>query len=290
MSTPSRDNSASGSPPPRRRAGIGPHARPDAQRASALTDTHVRTLIHELSSLLDGSLRYLRLAQQDLSAIPLGEMHSDDARRHLEAADHAMAHMAELMRSVSDPFDALADTESVTTMGLIERPRPVVDAIRHAVEVLRPLADERNISIDVEIGEKLNHAPPAPVYSIVSNALRNSIEAIAVCGHASGGGRIEVHADAEGPVAGMYDIRIDILDDGDGPDPAAVRRAFDPGFTTKNGGSGLGLALARDIVRDLRGTIELAARWPERATRRGARLSVRYRGQRSGPVIIGGAS
>lgn len=288
MSTPSRDNPSSGSPPPRRRAGIGPHARPDPQRASALTDTHTRTLIHELSGLLDGSLRYLRLAQRDLAAIPLGEMHSDDARRHLEAADHAMAHMAELIRSVSDPFDALADTESLTPLGLIERPRPLVDAIHHAVEVVRPLAEERSIAIDIEIGERLSHAPPAPIYPVVANALRNAIESIAV-GRFSSGGRIEVHADAEGPVAGLYDIRIDILDDGEGPNAESLRRAFEPGFSTKRGGSGLGLALARDIVKDLRGTIELAPRWPERASRRGARLSVRYRSQRSGPVIIGGS-
>lgn len=286
MSTPSRDNPAPGSPPPRRRAGIGPHARPDAQRASALMDTHVRTLIHELSNLLDGSLRYLRLAQQDLAAIPLGEMHSDDARRHLEAADHAMAHMAELMKSVSDPFESLSDADSVMPLTMIERPRPIVDAIRHAVEVVRPLADERNIAIELHVGEKLNHAPPAPIYSIVANALRNSIESIAM----SGGGRIEVHADAEGPVAGLYDIRIDVLDDGDGPADTAIGRAFEPGYSTKRGGSGLGLALARDIVRDLKGTIELAVRWPEKSVRRGARLSVRYRGQRSGPIIIGGAS
>jgi len=249
-------------------------------------DTHVRTLIHELSNLLDGSLRYLRLAQQDLAAIPLGEMHSDDARRHLEAADHAMAHMAELMKSVSDPFESLSDADCVMPLTMIERPRPIVDAIRHAVEVVRPLADERNIVIELHVGEKLNHAPPAPIYSIVANALRNSIESIAM----SGGGRVEVHADAEGPVAGLYDIRIDVLDDGDGPVDSTIGRAFEPGYTTKRGGSGLGLALARDIVRDLNGTIELAVRWPEKPSRRGARLSVRYRGQRSGPIIIGGAS
>lgn len=284
-----RDNPSPGSPTPHRRAGIGPHARPDAQRASSLMDTHVRTLIHELSGLLDGSLRYLHLAQGDLAAIPLGEIHSDDARRHLEAADHALTHMADIVRSVSDPFDALIDVAGDERSGTFERPRPLVDAIRHAVEVVRPLADERSITIDVEIGERLNHAPPAPIYPIVANALRNSIEALALCGTRGAGGRIEVHADAEGPVAGMYDIRIDVLDDGEGPDAAAIGRAFLPGYSTKRGGSGLGLALARDIVKDLKGTIELAVRWPERPARRGARLSVRYRGQRGGPVIIGGS-
>ena len=50
-----------------------------------------------------------------------------------------------------------------------------------------------------------------------------------------------------------------IGDEGEGLTPEVVERIFTPGFTTKAGGSGFGLFLARRIVEDLGGTLSLTA-------------------------------
>ncbi|MGA2447476.1 MAG: HAMP domain-containing sensor histidine kinase [Polyangiaceae bacterium] len=56
------------------------------------------------------------------------------------------------------------------------------------------------------------------------------------------------------------DIVLDVTDDGPGV-PAELRdRLFDPLFTTRRGGTGLGLALARRIVRAHGGSIDLCRR------------------------------
>jgi signal transduction histidine kinase len=91
------------------------------------------------------------------------------------------------------------------------------------------------------------------------NLVRNALEAAA-----AGGGHVEVSVRQ---VGGLVEIRID--DDGPGlaPDhPGEIR----PFYTTRPGGLGLGLPLARKIVLLHGGVLELAGRSPA-----GARVEVR---------------
>jgi signal transduction histidine kinase len=54
-------------------------------------------------------------------------------------------------------------------------------------------------------------------------------------------------------------VTIVIADRGAGIDPAQLSHVFDPYFTTKRGGTGLGLALAKNIVEGLGGTIGVSS-------------------------------
>ncbi|MGB9624927.1 MAG: sensor histidine kinase [Phycisphaerae bacterium] len=59
---------------------------------------------------------------------------------------------------------------------------------------------------------------------------------------------------------------IEIADTGTGLDPQAAERIFEPYYSTKPGGTGLGLALTRRIVRAHGGTIQAAGRPGEGTT------------------------
>ena len=48
---------------------------------------------------------------------------------------------------------------------------------------------------------------------------------------------------------------IAVLDDGSGVPADDVERVFEPGHTTRDGGSGLGLSLARRMVRAVGGDV-----------------------------------
>ncbi len=54
-------------------------------------------------------------------------------------------------------------------------------------------------------------------------------------------------------------VRISVRDRGPGLDAASVARVFDPFFTTKPTGTGIGLAITRNIVEGLGGTVRLTS-------------------------------
>jgi len=66
-------------------------------------------------------------------------------------------------------------------------------------------------------------------------------------------------------------VRLDITDTGGGMDAEALAGAFEPGFSTKPGGSGLGLPTARKIVRAHGGTLQVQSD-PGQGTRFSIRL------------------
>jgi signal transduction histidine kinase len=101
-----------------------------------------------------------------------------------------------------------------------------------------------------------------PLRRAFSNVLRNAVEA---CG---GEGELEITATLEDGGA-----RVAIRDHGPGIPPEIEDRIFDPYCTGKEGGTGLGLALARQPVQLHRGTIGV-----ERPTGGGATFVVRLRG------------
>ncbi len=96
-------------------------------------------------------------------------------------------------------------------------------------------------SLAVRLGE-------TPLEELLTILLRNAVEAM------RGAGRCTVEVDRRGERC-----RIAIGDEGEGLPADAEERLFTPGFTTKPGGSGFGLFLARRIVEDQGGSLRLLA-------------------------------
>jgi len=100
-----------------------------------------------------------------------------------------------------------------------------------------------------ESGPTIN-ADPVLIEWALEALVRNSIDALS-----GRGGNVAVKVEAEGK-----DARFSVADDGPGI-PIEVRNTlFEPGVSTKSGGWGIGLALARRIVEDVHGGhLELAS-------------------------------
>jgi two-component system C4-dicarboxylate transport sensor histidine kinase DctB len=90
------------------------------------------------------------------------------------------------------------------------------------------------------------------------------------CGSPRGASAAEAASDLPSGSEGW--VRIDVLDTGSGLDDHLLGRLFEPFFTSKPSGAGLGLGLviSRDIVREFGGEIDAAPRLEG-----GARFSVR---------------
>jgi PAS domain S-box-containing protein len=109
-----------------------------------------------------------------------------------------------------------------------------------AAEELR--ADARSLAGDIAVGGEFGEVRGDEVLlrQAFSNLVRNAIQA---CANASIAPRVEI----VGAIAdGFATIRVD--DNGPGIDAALREKIFQPFFTSKRGGTGLGLALVQKIV------------------------------------------
>lgn len=241
-------------------AALGAPCSGNAVIASDHATDRYAVVAHELANLLDGSLRWLNLARTRLLADP-GATSQDAATEQLGHVTHALERMADLVEAMMRPGAGHMST-------LFGSPRTMLDAVEHAVATVRPLAEERKVAIALRADPALAQVAAGPLFTVVSNGLRNAVEASA------SGRTVELHARLYPSDSAFAEVGVDILDEG-GVFPAVFGDCvFDFGFTTKEGGSGVGLSLARDIVLELGGKISLAPRSGAN-TASGAHLRVR---------------
>ena len=258
----------------------GPGTVPDPVDAPFAVE-HLSVLAHEMGNLLDGSMRCLGLVRRALEPLGCGvrDDHLEEARRRVETVYASLERMADLvhaaMRGSGSPLG------SPTT--LPSRPITLGEALTHAAEVVAPEAGELGIDVLLAAAPELEEVPAGPMYSVILNGLRNAVDSIRRCGD---GGRIEVRAGFEAaPGSAARLITIEVRDDGVGLPPGLDgNRAMDLGFSTKPGGLGVGLALAREVVRGMAGTIDLMRRSdPRSPARPGAVLRIVYPASRPRP-------
>lgn len=91
------------------------------------------------------------------------------------------------------------------------------------------------------------------IRQVLNNLVANAIDAMPY------GGRLLLRSrDATHPLTGEEGIVLTVADTGAGIPPDALRRIFEPFYTTKGfGGTGLGLWLSRDIVQRHRGDLRV---------------------------------
>ena len=126
------------------------------------------------------------------------------------------------------------------------------------MELLGASLKRADVKVEIENDAQLPEvlADAGQLQQVFLNLLMNAQRAL----EASGGGvvRIETELTRGFPVTGrpMREvIRIEISDDGPGIDPADLHYIFAP-FFSRSGGSGLGLALAKQIIHAHGGSIE----------------------------------
>jgi CheY-like chemotaxis protein len=95
---------------------------------------------------------------------------------------------------------------------------------------------------------------PAQISQVVMNLVTNAAQAI---GQDLGAVTLTTSSSVSGTGAAKAVLRV--RDTGCGMTPEALERIFDPYYTTKDGGRGLGLAAVMGIVRGLDGTLDVAS-------------------------------
>lgn len=116
--------------------------------------------------------------------------------------------------------------------------------VQHAVGL------EKRMAVSVRSGPKVTvRADQGQLEQLLINIIANAVEASEEA-HPDGGGRVEVAWMATRE-------RLEIWVDDDGPGPGTANDPFVPFFTTKPQGSGIGLALSRQIAEAHGGSLSL---------------------------------
>jgi signal transduction histidine kinase len=187
------------------------------------------TLAHELNNLL-----------QSLNGLL-------ETWRDTGSADPASAELREGLRTAADRLGRLARRISSTAHEGLPDPREKADLaaeVRQVVALVRNHPDVRRCSV---LPVRQDPVPVTFQRALFEEALMNLV--INAAQAAGPGGRIEVNVIHDDP-----DAVVEVHDNGPGIPPEIGARVFDPCFSTKPGGSGLGLLAVTAFAHSHRGS------------------------------------
>jgi signal transduction histidine kinase len=159
----------------------------------------------------------------------------------------------QLCSAIHREVDRLAAiTEEYLSFSRLPKPKVAKEPVNKLVDELADFVREdlavKNVKLAVELGagDPIAMIDGAQIRQCLINLLRNATEAVT----AKGGGQVTLRTQAADER-----VIIEVEDDGTGIPADMLPRLFDTFFSTKESGSGLGLALTQQIVKDHGGDI-----------------------------------
>ncbi len=172
----------------------------------------------------------------------------------LERVERSISHLLRFAREEETRLEEIELTDVVESALVTFRDR----AERRGIEIVRGYA-----SPDVDQRISALEGDAEQLRRVVINLVGNAIDAFEAPDLASGDadrtleGR-EIRVSIGENLAGD-EVWLRVADNGRGIDPAARERIFDPFFTSREEGTGLGLALCRKIVDNHAGSIDVVS-------------------------------
>jgi PAS domain S-box-containing protein len=135
-------------------------------------------------------------------------------------------------------------------------------AVREVIELARGEAAKNGAWVRTELadGLPLIQGDRVQLQQVMLNLIINAVEAMS---GVSGGPRELLISTGTSDTG---DVRVAVRDSGPGLTPAALERLFEPFYTTKPGGLGLGLSICRSIIEAHGGRLWASANVPRGAT------------------------
>ena len=193
-------------------------------------------LAHEVRNPLSSLDIHVQLLEEDLGGVSPGLLEQLAPRLEIIRGE------LHRLESIVDHFLRLAGPSELE-LEQVE----VLKIVTHVCELLRPEAAARNIEVIPQLEANLPslQADPVRLTQALMNLVINAMQAI------ERNGRIEVTATRAGQL-----ILIKVIDSGPGIPQEKLASIFDPYFTTKEQGSGLGLWIAQQIATAHGGSIQ----------------------------------
>lgn len=194
---------------------------------------------HEIGNPLNSLHIHLQLMERKLRKVP--EASRQDLQRSLDVAKDEITRLDSIVQQFLGairPAQIEARLENINAL------------VTESVSFLQPEIDDRNILVEQEMRTDLPllEVDRNQLKQAFYNVIKNAFQAM------KSGGILRVRTDKD-----EQWVSITFSDSGGGISPENMSKIFDPYFTTKAGGSGLGLLIVRRIVREHGGEIDLAS-------------------------------
>ena len=231
------------------------------QQRLQIMGTMTGGIAHEFNNFLTPIMGYAELLMMEL---PEGSEEQDSAKEIYEASEKAK----DVVRQIS----SLSRKNVETVYKNISIKKFMTRAERMMESVCTPLI---HMESEFRVDDEMILGNATQLNQVLLNVCVNAVHAI---GKNQGNIKISCHSEekeklAQGVIEKLSDvwkkyIHIQVKDNGCGMDKETLRQIFDPFFTTKKGGegTGLGLALAEQIITSHKGYIYAESKKGEGST------------------------
>lgn len=192
-------------------------------------------LAHEVRNPLNAARLQLELLERRLR-----RQVGDDSKltEPTQLANHELERLTNLLNdflSFARPPELHLNEHDIVAIG------------RQVIDLEKPLAEHRGIILEY------NHGPPiiavfdtGKIHQVIQNLVRNAIEASPVGAH------VELSI-----TCSEQTVHIRVTDEGPGIPPGVLPRIYEPFYSTKDTGTGMGMAIVHSLVTMHDGRIEI---------------------------------